>query len=51
MSLLSQRAKAVQEMPVDGIFVIYGDSGSGKTVVASSFPKTEDKPMLYLDIL
>lgn len=51
MSVLSDRAKPVSEMPIDGVFVIYGDSGSGKTVLASSFPKTKEKPMLYLDCL
>lgn len=51
MSILSQRSKTVKEMPIDNIFVIYGDSGSGKTVLASTFPKTPEKPMLYLDIL
>ena len=51
MSVLSTRAKSVQEMPVDGIFTIYGDSGSGKTVLASTSPKTKEKPMLYIDIL
>ena len=35
----------------DEIFVIYGDEGTGKTVLASTFPKTKDKHMLYLDIL
>lgn len=51
MSILSERAKSVQEMPIDGVFVIYGDSGSGKTELASTFPKTKEKPMLILDIL
>ena len=51
MSILSERAKSVQDMPIDGVFVIYGDSGSGKTELASSFPKTKEKPMLILDIL
>lgn len=51
MSILSTRAKTVQEMPIDGVFVIYGDSGSGKTELASTFPKTKEKPMLLLDIL
>lgn len=51
MSILSTRAKTVQEMPLDGVFVIYGDSGSGKTELASSFPKTKEKPLLLLDIL
>lgn len=51
MSILLERAKAVQEMPTDSVYVIYGDSGSGKTVLASTFAKTKEKPMLYLDIL
>ena len=51
MSILSERARAVQDMPIDGVFVIYGDSGSGKTELASTFPKTKEKPMLLLDIL
>lgn len=51
MSILSSRAKTVDEMPIDGIFVIYGNNGTGKTVLASTFPKTKEKPMLYLDIL
>ena len=51
MSILTSRAKSVQEMDIDGVFVIYGDSGSGKTELASSFPKTKEKPMLILDIL
>lgn len=51
MSILSEKAKTVNEVPIDGVFVIYGDSGSGKTELASSFPKTKEKPMLILDIL
>lgn len=51
MSILANRAKSVNQMPVDGIYVIYGLQGTGKTVLASTFPKTKDKPMLYLDFL
>lgn len=51
MSILASRAKSVNDMPIDGVFVIYGPQGTGKTVLASTFPKTEDKPMLYLDFL
>lgn len=51
MSILTQRAKTVDQMPIDGIYVIYGNNGTGKTVLASTFPKTDKKPMLYLDIL
>lgn len=35
----------------DKMFVIYGPPGSGKTVLAASFPKTQDKPLLYIDVL
>ncbi len=51
MSILSTRSKSIQETSLDEVFVIYGDAGSGKTVLASTFPKTPDAPMLYLDIL
>lgn len=51
MSILSERAKTVKEMPIDGIYVIYGNTGTGKTVLASTFPKTKEAPLLYLDIL
>ena len=51
MSILGTRAKSISEMPIDGIFVIYGPQGTGKTVLASTFPKTKEKPMLYLDFL
>ena len=51
MSILTERAKKVDDMPLDGVFVIYGPAGTGKTVLASTFPKTKEKPMLYLDIL
>lgn len=51
MSILSTRAKSVDQMPIDGVYVIYGNNGTGKTVLASTFPKTKEKPMLYLDIL
>ena len=33
------------------MYVIYGKAGSGKTVLASTFPKTKEAPLLYLDIL
>lgn len=51
MSILANRAKSVKDMPIDGIYVIYGMTGSGKTVLASSFPKSKEAPMLYLDVL
>lgn len=51
MSILLDRAKKVDDMPIDEVYVIYGNNGTGKTVLASTFPKTKDKPMLYLDFL
>lgn len=51
MSILSRTPKSIDDLPLDSIYVIYGDAGTGKTVLASSFPKTEEKPMLYLDFL
>lgn len=51
MSILLERSKTIAETAIDGVYVIYGAPGSGKTVLASTFPKTADKPMLYLDIL
>lgn len=49
MSILAT-AKKVGDMQ-DKMFIIYGPPGSGKTVLASSFPKTKEKPLLYVDIL
>ena len=51
MSILQERKKRANEAPVDEVYIIYGKSGTGKTVVASTFPKTKEAPMLYLDIL
>ena len=51
MSILTSRATSVDNMPIDGTYVIYGNNGTGKTVLASTFPKTDARPMLYLDIL
>ena len=51
MSILLDRAKRVDDAPLDEIYVIYGNNGTGKTVLASTFPKTKEAPMLYLDFL
>lgn len=48
--LLSRRVSGIS-VPSDQVFVIYGAPGSGKTTLASTFPKTKDAPMLYIDIL
>ncbi len=50
-SILLERKKRANEIATDEVFVIYGAAGSGKTVLASTFPKTKEAPMLYLDIL
>ena len=46
---LLAKMKAGREVPSDEIYVIYGAPGSGKTTLASTFPK--DNKMLYIDIL
>jgi hypothetical protein len=51
MSILSTKAKTLDQMPLDEIYVIYGETGTGKTVLASTFPQTKDAPLLYLDFL
>lgn len=51
MSILQQRKKRATEAPIDEVYIIYGKAGTGKTVLASTFPKTKEAPMLYLDIL
>jgi len=50
-NVLQERKKRASEAPIDEVYIIYGKSGTGKTVVASTFPKTKEAPMLYLDIL
>lgn len=50
-SVLGTRAKRVNELPFDKVFVIYGKSGTGKTTLASTFPKSSEKPLYILDIL
>lgn len=51
MSILQGKKMKATLAPVDQVYVIYGKAGSGKTVLASTFPKTEEEPLLYLDIL
>lgn len=51
MSILQTKKRKASEAPVDQVYVIYGKAGSGKTVLASTFPKTKEAPLLYLDIL
>ena len=51
MSILQLKKMKATQAPVDQVYVIYGKAGSGKTVLASTFPKTKEAPLLYLDIL
>ena len=51
MSILQSKKRKATEAPIDQVYVIYGKAGSGKTVLASTFPKTKEAPLLYLDIL
>lgn len=51
MSVLLTKRMIGTAVPTDQIFVIYGAPGSGKTTLASTFPKTKEAPMLYIDIL
>lgn len=50
-NILQTRKQKASNAPIDQVYIIYGKSGSGKTVVASTFPKSKEAPMLYLDIL
>lgn len=51
MSVYLTKRKRANEITVDETFLIYGNSGSGKTTLAASFPKTVEKPLLYIDII
>lgn len=48
--LLNKRVQG-SSLEADEVYVIYGAPGSGKTTLASTFPKTKEAPMLYIDIL
>jgi len=50
-SVLLKRKVSGTEIVNDEVYLIYGAPGSGKTTLASTFPKTKDAPMLYIDIL
>lgn len=50
MSILAGAVTA-SKIPNDNVFVIYGPPGSGKTTLAATFPKSKEKPMLYIDIM
>ncbi len=50
MGIYSRNRTSAVDATQDEVYVIYGAAGSGKTVLASTFPKTKEKPMLYIDI-
>jgi hypothetical protein len=50
MGVYSRNRTSAVDATQDELYVIYGAAGSGKTVLASTFPKTKEKPMLYIDI-
>lgn len=40
----------IEDVKTDQTYLIYGAPGSGKTVLASTFPKTAERPMLWIDV-
>lgn len=50
-SVYLNRRRRASETPNDETYLIYGDSASGKTYLASTFPKTVEAPQLYANIL
>lgn len=49
MSWVDKR-RNLTDMMNDEVYVIYGESGTGKTVLASTFPKTKEEKLLYIDV-
>lgn len=49
MSLLLERRKKLSDVPTDQMYVIFGEPGSGKTALSSTFPKSEDEKLLLID--
>lgn len=50
MSIMEKAIRGAN-IPLDHVYVIYGKPGSGKTTLASTFPKSKEKPALYIDVL
>ncbi len=51
MSVYLKKRRRADTEKIDETFLIYGNSGAGKTYLSSTFPKTVEKPLLYIDIL
>lgn len=51
MGIFETNAQRATNVRQDELYAIYGPPGSGKTVLASSFPGTKEKPQLYVDIV
>ena len=50
MGVFETQAKRATKVKRDELYALYGKPGTGKTVVASTFPGTKEKPLCYVDI-
>lgn len=51
MGVFETQARRATKVKRDEFYVAYGKPGTGKTVTASTFPKTVEQPQCYLDII